>query len=736
MPPVAIRRSSFFFLTLVCTGAAFALPLQAPAAAGAAAGFVPVAGMELLPALARAQDVGPAPAGDLLSVAVSLPFAQPEAAQAFVDDVSNPHSPRYRQFLSPAEVGARFGKPEPVVAALAQYLEQQGFEITLVAQNRLAILARCTVAEAQAAFHTTLRSYALAPQHEYEPASFIACSTPVELPAGLAAHVLDVSGVETYTRPRPMVSLLTPALTRGLYGLNTMFTGGFTGTGRHVGISNFDGFRANDWLLYIAHFALPVPGGGAGSNITVVPCNGGGIGAGPAGGEGDLDIQMALGMAPLASIRIYDSDPNFNLISVLATEVNDNLCDTISESYGWSISTTTMNSAHNQHVSGNAQGITYMAASGDNGTTLDPWRYPAIDPEVLDVGGTQANVNSGSGIRISEVGWSGSGGGWSTYTIGFNNTRPSWQVGTGVPPINAFNNHRLVPDVGFHAAGLGIGAYQFYWSNMLQSGSIGTSFASPMLAGALAVTEQYIISLGGLTGNGRFGRIQDLIYGMNGDPAVWYDVVVGSNGPLPSGQGNSTCGVGWDSVTGWGPMDFGDFGPIAACLTGASCGGGGLGTPYCYGDGIDPLVTTFCPCLNFGAAGRGCANAVNAQGAQLVGAGSTNPDTAQLTSTGELSTSLSIFLQGTTTNNAGLLFGDGVRCVTGALKRLYTHNAVGGSVTAPVGADLPITIRSSQLGDPIQLGTPRYYQTYYRDPNLSFCTGLGFNVSNAVRIDW
>ncbi len=621
-----------------------------------------------------------------------------------------------------------------------QHLAQNGFEITLVAQNRLAILAQGTVTQAERAFHTQLRSYALRPKNEFEPASFIACASAVELPADLAPSVIDVAGLETYTRPRPLVSLLTPALTRGLYGMTAMFTAGNTGTGRTVGISNFDGFRAADWLNYISHFSLPTPAGGSGTNISTVPCSGGGIGATSAGGEGDLDIQMALGMAPLASILIYDSDLSFNLISVLTTEVNDNLCDTISESYGWSLTNSTMTSAHNQHVSGNAEGITYMAASGDGGTTIDPWYYPVIDPEVLDVGGTQANVNSGTGARVTEVGWSGSGGGWSTHSIGFNNTRPSWQTGTGVPAVNSFNNHRLIPDVGFHAAGLSTGAYQFYSGGVLQSSSLGTSFSSPILAGSLAVTEQDIIGLGGLTpdaqGHQRFGRIQDLVYGMNGDPTVWFDITSGSNGNLPSGQGASNAGVGWDTVTGWGPMDFGDFAPVAACLTGATCGGGGgPGTPFCFGDGIDPLVTTLCPCLNFGDPGHGCSNSVNVQGAQLSASGLTVPDTVVLTTTGELPTSSGIFLQGSATINAGVTFGEGIRCVGGTLKRLYIQSAVAGGASAPTLLDPPISVRSAALGDPIPPAATRYYQRYYRDPHPIFCPG-GFNVTNGVSIVW
>ena len=32
------------------------------------------------------------------------------------------------------------------------------------------------------------------------------------------------------------------------------------------------------------------------------------------------------------------------------------------------------------------------------------------------------------------------------------------------------------------------------------------------------------------------------------------------------------------------------------------------GTPYCFGDGLDPAVTALCPCANFGTPGHGCAN--------------------------------------------------------------------------------------------------------------------------------
>jgi hypothetical protein len=541
--------------------------------------LAPVA-MQLLPALKRATDAGPADPAAILHLAISLPYAHPDEMRAFVDAVSDPRSRSYRHFITPEEIGERFGAPKEDVQRVADYLAGFGCDVTLVAKNRLAVLANATVAQAEAAFHTTLRAFTLVPEDEVEPAKFIAYVRSIRMPADVAASVIDVSGLETYTRPKHIATtLLTPPLTRGLYSTVNMFNAGNQGQGRTIGISNWDGFRANNYLLYISHFSLPVPAGGAGSNVAVIPCQGGGAGAGTPNAEGDVDIQMELGMAELASSKIYDSTRTDNLVGVLTQEVNDNLADVISESYGWNISASTATSAHNQHLSMTAQGITYMAASGDSGTTLEPYSYPDYEPEVLQIGGTVANVNTPSGTRISEVGWSGSGGGWSTNSASFN-VRPSWQTGTGVLPLNSQTNHRLVPDIGFHAAGSGTGAYQFYFNNALTSGYVGTSFASPIFAGMLGIVEQKIISLGGLPadshGKRRFGRMQDLIYSQNGQASIWHDITSGSNGNRPDGSASS-CTAGWDTVTGWGPMDCEAFANAVGCTTDSD----GDGTPDC-----------------------------------------------------------------------------------------------------------------------------------------------------------
>jgi len=157
---------------------------------------------------------------------------------------------------------------------------------------------------------------------------------------------------------------------------------------------------------------------------------------------------------------------------------------------------------------------------------------------------------------------------------------------------------------------------------------------------------------------------------------------------------------------------------------------------FCFGDGTGAA----CPCGNSGAPGRGCENSGSTGGALLTvtGVASLSADTVQFTSSGEKPTAVSIFLQGSIPI-APIPYGDGLRCVGGDLKRLYTKAAAGGVVVAPQGAELSISARSAQLNAPIPLGATRPYQVYYRDGAANFCAprmGSSFNVSNGFLVAW
>ena len=154
-----------------------------------------------------------------------------------------------------------------------------------------------------------------------------------------------------------------------------------------------------------------------------------------------------------------------------------------------------------------------------------------------------------------------------------------------------------------------------------------------------------------------------------------------------------------------------------------------------------------CPCGNNPASpDRGCNNSFNTGGAKLTltGTNSLSNDTVVITATDERPNVTSLFLQGNNVLASGVFFGDGVRCAAGQLLRL---NSPGGTAADGAGtvvypnATFPqsVSSRSAFLGQPISAGQTRWYQTYYRDPDLGFCPappGNSWNVTHGVALVW
>jgi hypothetical protein len=150
-----------------------------------------------------------------------------------------------------------------------------------------------------------------------------------------------------------------------------------------------------------------------------------------------------------------------------------------------------------------------------------------------------------------------------------------------------------------------------------------------------------------------------------------------------------------------------------------------------------------CPCSNPpSGSGRGCDNSAATGGAVLSAAGIAylSVDSLAFATDGETPTSTSIVLQGHAVAASGVVYGQGVRCVGGALERLFVKIAVAGSITAPdFGAGDPtVSARSAARGDVIQSGQSRWYLVYYRDPIvLGGCPASStFNATQTGRVDW
>jgi Tol biopolymer transport system component len=150
-----------------------------------------------------------------------------------------------------------------------------------------------------------------------------------------------------------------------------------------------------------------------------------------------------------------------------------------------------------------------------------------------------------------------------------------------------------------------------------------------------------------------------------------------------------------------------------------------------------------CPCGNPPAGlGRGCDNSSASGGASLSASGIAylSLDSLVFTTGAERPTAPSVLVQGDGLVPNGLMFGQGVRCAGGVLKRMYVKTAANGSITAPdhSAGDPTVSARSASLGAPLQAGVPYSYFVYYRDPVvLGGCpASSGFNATQTGQVVW
>ena len=146
-----------------------------------------------------------------------------------------------------------------------------------------------------------------------------------------------------------------------------------------------------------------------------------------------------------------------------------------------------------------------------------------------------------------------------------------------------------------------------------------------------------------------------------------------------------------------------------------------VGTGTCFGDGSNGP----CPCSNGGGNGEGCANSTGL-GGRLAATGSTSvsADDLVLVATQLKPNALSVALQGSALLGVPRIYGDGLRCVGGSLKRLGVgHASADGSATFGPG----LAGRGGWTS-----GATFGFQVYHRDP-VGPC-GSGFNVTPAVAV--
>ena len=186
-----MRRSNF---VRPAVGAAVVALLTAFVAASAlAAGSVSVVGR---PAWANgSRFVRHAGRTERVDLAVVLGFRDQAGLDALTAAVSDPRSPSYGRYLTPAQFHARFAPAQSDVNAVASWLRSRGLHVTSMPANHLLVFASGTVAQAEAAFGTTINYYRVGTRTMRGPAASPA------VPSSLVGHRRRASSASR--RPRP-----------------------------------------------------------------------------------------------------------------------------------------------------------------------------------------------------------------------------------------------------------------------------------------------------------------------------------------------------------------------------------------------------------------------------------------------------------------------------------------------------------------------------------------------------
>jgi hypothetical protein len=333
----------------------------------------------------------------------------------------------------------------------------------------------------------------------------------------------------------PPPGAYTPSQLSRAYGFDKISFGSVKGDGAGQTIAIVDAYDhpniQSDLDIFSAQFGL------ASTTLTKVNQSGG---AAPpttdsSGGwelETALDVEWAHAMAPAADILLVESDSaSFNDL-LTAVEYASARANVVSMSWGGDefSSETFLDSYFDR------SGVAFVASSGDTGA---PTSYPSASPNVLSVGGTSLHLTANDDYS-SESGWSGAGGGPSSYE-----PRPSYQQGTVTQ-----TTMRADPDVSYDAnPGTGFAVYNSFNYKGKSYGWVevgGTSAGAPQWASLIAIADQGRAVNGLPALNSTDPREMHSILYQN--QAAFHDVVAGTS----TGSPNYSAAVGYDYVTGLG----------------------------------------------------------------------------------------------------------------------------------------------------------------------------------------
>jgi subtilase family serine protease len=390
------------------------------------------------------------------------------------------------------------------------------------------------------------------------------------------------------------INCYTPVQYRVAYDLNSLYARGITGAGRTIVIADSFGSPTivSDLHTFDTQFGFPDPVlqiDQFGDVPPFDPTNETEVGWAE---ETTLDVEYAHAIAPgakivLAETAVAETEGVTGIPELENAEeslINQGVGDVITQSWGATEETfpgvpgndSSLLNLRYAYKDAEAHHVTVLASTGDEGATNDeadgetlyPYRvtgWPATDPLVTAIGGTQLNLDQAGNKITPDVVWNdgfGAGGGGTSVVF----PRPLYQIGVA----KTVGQHRGVPDISMSAAVNG-GAWVYMSFAGIESPGVsdpgwyifgGTSEASPIFSGIVALADQQAGHRLGLINPGLYalGALHHL--GVPGTGIV--DVTSGNNSF--AGVTGFNAAPGYNLATGWGTIDAAQFVPALARL--------------------------------------------------------------------------------------------------------------------------------------------------------------------------
>lgn len=565
------------------------------------AALLVVAATPPLTAMEQATVQGRLAADRPVSFDVYIPVQHRDQLEQLLTELHTTGSANYQKWLTPQQFRERFGPSAADLAAAQQELSAAGLTATVPDSHRIHVTGTAAVIER--AFGTELHD-AVLEDGEQEVAATQSPLLPSSLKR-LSGVVVGLSANVHMRRNSAAVSPLNRYSTAGPYWFDDLKEAykfpsyqSLTGKGANIAILMTGAYKKADMDIFFGHEKLATP------NFKRIDVDGGAPFNKNKSLETHLDLQQSGGMAPGAKITLYNlpSLRDKYILDGLTQIIEDNTADVVSMSFGGPElayteeynggidETAKLRMMDDVFAQGNAQGISFVASSGDSGGLALPSaacfkkkatdtcgsylagvEFPASSPHVTGVGGTNLKTthtaNNLDSTYISESAfydplsadifystpatgavW-GSGGGDSIVFL-----KPFYQrlVTTGNPRF------RTVPDVAGHEGGCPADATCSPDDSAVivaiaggLYGVIGTSASAPDFAGLLALAVEHYGS--------RLGNANNYIYALAAAQKsglvknVYNWNIPGNNGAFSSGN------AGYNRVLGNGTVNGANF---------------------------------------------------------------------------------------------------------------------------------------------------------------------------------